>query len=208
MRSFAIGASLRRREFGFEWSSNDGRGLASLATRLPVASLLLGLACSRTPAPPSPSQVELESPTGSETAKLSQPTQPEITYEHPAVSSPMLEALAQAIRETPYSAVLKHTAVEVLSSTSNEEQHVFRARVVEALRGPKQPSISYVMVTEKGEDAAFTKEPVIVNLCQDQDGYYWPGTGAEFPLTEASLAVARSAAQHLPQGQSSFRSCD
>lgn len=120
----------------------------------------------------------------------------------------MLKALARAVRETPYSAVVKHTAVDVVPMGISGDKHVFEAQVVAAIRGQKRPSIRYFMMTERGETPGFAKEPTIVALCRDEGGLYWPGTGAQFPLTDASAAVARDVAKQLPQKQEVFHDCE
>lgn len=48
------------------------------------------------------------------------------------------------------------------------------------------------MWLEAGDSPAFSSEPVIVTLCLYEDGYYWPGVGAEFESSPQMLKAAKT----------------
>jgi len=128
----------------------------------------------------------------------------------PAVpnESRMLEALARAVRETPFSAVVQHLSVDVVPLGSEEEKHVYQVRVIESIRGPAPKKLSYFLVAERGEKPSFSKEPVILTLCKNADGFYWPGVGAKFPKTDKTLAVVSAIKPQLSASQTVFPDCD
>jgi len=100
--------------------------------------------------------------------------------------------LSQAVMETPYSAVVKHTRVEVVELPEDKfnSKHIFYADVIDTIRGQVLENISYTMLVERGEEAILDIEPVIITLCKD-DGYYWPGTGAQFSANKLLLKIAK-----------------
>ncbi|HWO11107.1 MAG TPA: hypothetical protein VNN80_16545 [Polyangiaceae bacterium] len=120
----------------------------------------------------------------------------------------MLESLARALRETPFSAVVQHQRVDVVPLKGGEEKHVYQARVLQGIRGPKLQKLTYFLVAEKGEEATLTKEPVILTLCKNEQGYYWPGVGAEFPKTASTLAVVDAVKPDLRSDQTAFPDCE
>jgi hypothetical protein len=105
----------------------------------------------------------------------------------------LLENLTNALRDTPFSAVVQYIRKDVTPLEDDEVKVTYQVRVLEPIRGPKLEKLSYFAVVEKGEDTSFEKRPVILTLCKGKQGYYWPGTGAEFPRTKSTQAlVARS----------------
>jgi hypothetical protein len=120
----------------------------------------------------------------------------------------MLKNLEGALRETPFSAVVQHLGVDVVPVGSDEVKFVYLVRVIEHIRGPKLEKLFYYAIAEKGEDPGLTKEPVILTLCTDQDGYYWPGTGAEFARTESARALVDKLRPELSTDQKVFEQCD
>ena len=102
----------------------------------------------------------------------------------------MLENLADALRETPFSAVVQRLRVDVIPLDSDEVKFVYQVRVIENIRGPKLKKLTYSSIAEKGEDPSSATEPVILTLCKDHEGFYWPGTGAQFRLTKETHALA------------------
>jgi hypothetical protein len=120
----------------------------------------------------------------------------------------MLEALKRAVRETPFSAVVQHLRVDVLPLSAEEEKHVYQVRVIQRIRGVAPKRLSYFMVTERGERPSLSKEPVILTLCKNADGFYWPGVGAKFPKTDQTLAVVGALEAELSNEQTVFPDCD
>jgi hypothetical protein len=121
--------------------------------------------------------------------------------------APEMKWLYTFVQGSPYVAVVQHLSVSVSRTKKSEDTHRYKARVLETIRGPKLSEISYVMSTEPGETAGVDKKQVIITLCRDQGGYYWPGVGSDFPSTPETLAVAREAAKLAPQGQQTFSNC-
>jgi hypothetical protein len=85
---------------------------------------------------------------------------------------------------------------------------VYHVRVIENIRGPKLKKLSYFAIAEKGEDPGLTKEPVILTLCKDKEGYYWPGTGAEFARTKSARALVDKMRPELSADQKVFAQCE
>jgi hypothetical protein len=131
-----------------------------------------------------------------------------------------LAGLRKALTNTPYSALVVHTKVEILpmsakpSSTApadvvTEERHVYYARVLETFRGASHASVRYEMVVERGEGAAIDSKPQIVTLCKDSRAFYWPGPGASFEGQAATISEARRVGKQLASGKStSFSDCN
>lgn len=122
--------------------------------------------------------------------------------------APMLNALTRAISDSPYSAIVQHTKVEVQRDGKNGDKHIRHARVLETLRGPKMDKITYTMFTEPGESAKPPRGPLIITLCHDADGFYWPGVGSSFPNGKDAAAAAKIAAASAKQDQTVFPNCD
>jgi hypothetical protein len=122
-------------------------------------------------------------------------------------NTPLLKELETLVRSSHYVAVLQDLSVEVSRADESDDLHRYKARVLETIRGPKLSEISYVMFTERGDTAGVNKEPVIVTLCRNEEGYYWPGPGSSFPNNAETRAVAREAAKQAPQGKQTFSNC-
>lgn len=119
-------------------------------------------------------------------------------------------ALDKAIAATPYSAVVQHTRVEVLAVTDDPtlSEHVYYADVIDPLRGEPASRIKYRMYVEQDEDAIVERTPVIITLCNDSDGYYWPGVGSQFNATKGLLQRAKDINKELDAKQTHFAHCD
>jgi len=91
---------------------------------------------------------------------------------------------------------------------ADEVKHVYQVRVIESIRGPKLKELSYFLVAEKGETPSLTKEPVILTLCKDAEGFYWPGVGAHFPRTDSARALVDTMRPQLRADQVEFADCD
>ncbi len=125
----------------------------------------------------------------------------------------VLESLRGAITGTPYSALVIHTKVEITAlsarsknpkktdpkkaavADSDEERHVYYARVLETFKGKAYSTIRYEMTVEKGEGATLDSKPQLLTLCQGPRGFYWPGTGANFPADTDFITEARRVAK-------------
>lgn len=69
-------------------------------------------------------------------------------------------------------------------------------------------TLTYEMVVEKGESSEMSSAPVIISLCHDEEGFFWPGTGSQFPVTSDLLATAKTAAQNVDMNQAAFDYCE
>ena len=131
-----------------------------------------------------------------------------------------MEALERAIAETPYTALIVHTRVDIhpLPPTTRspaawdaatDERQVYYARVLQTFRGKPLAHIRYELVAERGEGAHIDSKPQIITLCSGPRGFYWPGTGAHFPVTDASLALARKVGRQVAAAPTRrFAQCD
>jgi hypothetical protein len=120
----------------------------------------------------------------------------------------MLEFLEDALRETPFSAVVQKLRVDVVPLDADEVKFVYQVRVIENIRGPKLKKLTYNLIAEKGEDpGTVTTEPIILTLCKNQGGFYWPGTGAQFPRTKETTAVVEKVRHELKADQKAFAQC-
>jgi hypothetical protein len=119
----------------------------------------------------------------------------------------MSGALTNAVKGSPYCALVRHTRVEARRGRG-ELIHVRHARVLETFRGPALKTVTYTITTEPDESTEFPKEPVIVTLCGHGDRLYWPGVGSTFPGDEGARDIARSAAASVDAHQTVFSSCE
>jgi hypothetical protein len=119
----------------------------------------------------------------------------------------LLENLTDALRETPFSAVVQYLRADVAPLEDDEVKVTYQVRVLEHIRGPKLAKLSYFAVVEKDEDISFEKKPVILTLCKGKEGYYWPGTGAEFPRTKNTRALVAKVRRELSGDQKAFKQC-
>ena len=118
-------------------------------------------------------------------------------------------ALSEAIISTPYSAIVKHTDVEVLPVPDDEtsSKHVYHADVIETIRGEKRNHIRYVMYVHHDEEAIVDDTPVIITLCEDHEAHYWPGSGSEFEANSTLTEVAKASAANIAKDQVQFSHC-
>ena len=120
----------------------------------------------------------------------------------------LLKNVTDGLRETPFSAVVQHLGSKVEQLNDGESKVVYQVRVIESIRGPQLKALEYSAVVEKGDKTGFPKEPVILALCKDQNGYYWPGIGAEFPSTKQTRAFVTKLRPELSAEQKDFEFCD
>ena len=117
--------------------------------------------------------------------------------------------LIESVQNTPYSAVIKHLDVKVIPSDYPKEfQHVYNAKVLKTLKGETLETISYSMLVETEEEPVLEKNPILITLCKDQEGYYWPGTGAQFQNTRSHLELAEKAAALVYDSTKQYSHCD
>ncbi len=70
--------------------------------------------------------------------------------------------------------------------------HIYRARVLETLRGPRYERITFAVMADSDIDLILPEYPVIVSLCgKEKDAMYVPDNGYELPATAALTAAAR-----------------
>ena len=120
----------------------------------------------------------------------------------------LVEALEYAVKNSPYVAVVEDVDVTVNSENNIDDEHVYQVRVIETFRGPKLLDLSYTMVVGKGESVSLASKPYIVTLCGEPTNFYWPGTGANFPVNEVTLRVVQSVLDSLDSGENKFSNCD
>jgi hypothetical protein len=119
----------------------------------------------------------------------------------------LLANLTNAVKETPFSAVVQYIRKDLTPLEDDEVKVTYQVRVLEPIRGPKLEKLSYFAIVEKGEDTSFEKRPVILTLCKGKQGYYWPGTGAEFTRTKSTRALVAKLRQELSPEQKTFKQC-
>ncbi|UXD89455.1 hypothetical protein HUF19_15535 [Thalassolituus hydrocarboniclasticus] len=115
--------------------------------------------------------------------------------------------LLSAVAETPYSAVIRHTDAKVIEGTDGS-QHIYYAEVVDTIRGVHRNRIHYSMSAEPDEALSLDDAEVLITLCINNDGYYWPGTGAQFPADKQLIQRAKNHALRASTNQSHFSQCD
>jgi hypothetical protein len=127
----------------------------------------------------------------------------------------MMEALEDFISDTPYCAIIQHTSVDVVpipdpdpNDDDVEEKHIYYAKVLETFRGQQLENISYITITEKGESATISTEPVVITLCVGKEGFLGLGTGSVYPATEEVIKAARRISQKVKSGKQSFSFCE
>ncbi len=70
--------------------------------------------------------------------------------------------------------------------------HIYRARVLETLRGPRYERITFSVMADSDIDPILPYYPVIVSLCgKSGDALYVPDNGYELPATPSLAAAAR-----------------
>ena len=118
------------------------------------------------------------------------------------------ERLQTAVEETPYSAVVVLTGFEGPEQDGGDNYYKVQAKVLDGVRGHITTNITFDMYTEVGAPPKIGIDPIIITLCHDEQGYYWPGTGSEFKATQEQVLIAKEAAKNLPDGQIVFAHCD
>ncbi len=122
----------------------------------------------------------------------------------------MLEAIEDFISSTPYCALIQHTSVDVSPDPNDpySEKNIYHAKVLETFRGQKLKNISYILISDKGADSTLIEEPVVITLCADKEGFFWPGTGSMFEATEKVIKKARRIGKKLKFVKQSFPDCE
>lgn len=114
------------------------------------------------------------------------------------LSPELQEGLAYAISATPYTALVRlksHTQKIDADGRPKELRIDYIAEVIETIRGATYEQISFYQIIEEGEEPMAMQAPVIITLCHDISGYFWPGTGSVFPNSEQAMHFAKSAAK-------------
>ncbi|WP_260869975.1 hypothetical protein [Vibrio jasicida] len=118
------------------------------------------------------------------------------------------ERLQTAVEETPYSAVVILTGFEGPEKDGGDNYYKVKAKVLDGVRGHITTNITFGMYTEIGDSPTIGIDPIIITLCHDEQGYYWPGTGSEFKATQEQILLAKEAAKNLSDKQRVFAHCD
>ncbi|WP_409932129.1 hypothetical protein [Vibrio owensii] len=118
------------------------------------------------------------------------------------------ERLQTAVEETPYSAVVVLTGFEGPEKDGGDNYYKVQAKVLDGVRGHITTNITFGMYTEIGDSPTIGIDPIIITLCHDEQGYYWPGTGSEFKATQEQILLAKEAAKNLSDKQRVFPHCD
>ncbi|AYO09803.1 hypothetical protein D0784_10535 [Vibrio campbellii] len=118
------------------------------------------------------------------------------------------ERLQTAVEETPYSAVVLLTGFEGPEQDGGDNYYKVQAKVLNGIRGHITSKITFDMYTEVGDTPKIGIDPIVITLCHDEQGYYWPGTGSEFTVTQEQVLIAKEAAKNLSDGQIVFAHCD
>ncbi|MFN1534685.1 hypothetical protein [Vibrio jasicida] len=117
------------------------------------------------------------------------------------------ERLQTAVEETPYSAVVVLTGFEGAEKDGGDNYYKVKAKVLDGVRGHITTNITFDMYTEVGDSPKIGIDPIIITLCHDEQGYYWPGTGSEFKATREQILLAKEAAKNLSDKQRVFAHC-
>ncbi|MCO1336838.1 hypothetical protein MO867_21145 [Microbulbifer sp. OS29] len=118
------------------------------------------------------------------------------------------EFLSESILNTPFTAVVQHTQVIKLSSKPGVgDTYQLSAEVLEPIKGVYQGQISYRLIVEAGEDVILDTKPVIISLCEDNGELYWPGVGAEFPVSKKLIKIAHKAAKENSSADTNKNHC-
>ncbi|WP_156370725.1 hypothetical protein [Acidovorax sp. Leaf191] len=138
----------------------------------------------------------------------------QVPLPHANEAAPSLkEPLERAVAQTPYSALVIHTRVDIEpvrpkkgasagQDEYTEERTVYHARVLETFRGNAVRQVRYEVWGERGESAVIDSKPQILTLCSGPRGFYWPGTGASFPADPELLVLARRVGREAAAGSS------
>ncbi|GLR03213.1 hypothetical protein GCM10007906_08000 [Vibrio hyugaensis] len=116
------------------------------------------------------------------------------------------EPLRIAVSQTPYSAVLQLTSFEEVEQ-GGDAYYKIQAEVLEDIRGNSSSHIYFNMHAEMGDEPNLDTAPVIITLCHDEQGFFWPSTGSEFMASKQNVSIAKDVAEHLNVKQISFSHC-
>lgn len=123
----------------------------------------------------------------------------------------MLESLAG----TPYFAQVEYINLrtETLPDSDPDDEfsetlHTFKVRVLEVYRGEDSPLLEFTAITATGENFELPEHPILISLCKNENGFYWPGVGASFPATEANLSLVKRQLIESKSGSGNYPLCD
>jgi hypothetical protein len=116
--------------------------------------------------------------------------------------------LEQALKNTPYAALVTITKVDVIDLPDTdpandyfEQKLIYHAEVLQSFKDNENAKISYIMYIEAGDTLDYPKEPFIITLCESIDGLYWPGVGASFSANERLISLAQQYSNNLHSSQ-------
>lgn len=124
------------------------------------------------------------------------------------LATTLLEGVAQAVSETPFSAVVKpisYTTKEVVEN--HESVTVVVAEVVTPVRGSLSPTISFVAVLNTDDEFVEVGEEVLLAFCEYDDRLYFAGVGAVFSPTDEVISHAKLQTNGLSDTQTKFGYC-
>ena len=119
------------------------------------------------------------------------------------------EALADNLRTTDYTALVRITAVNVRETDDNEYEVVHAAEVVETYRGTPRERIEFIEYVESRSDldSEVSEKLLIVSLCgANAQPLYLPGVGFEIPGSDELQKHARKLAASA--SDTSVTACD
>jgi hypothetical protein len=106
--------------------------------------------------------------------------------------------LNENIETTDYSAIvfvekgMFHDSSRLKRKLGGYVNHIYRARVLETIRGPQHAYVTYSVMAEADIDPILPNYPVLVSLCgSEKTGFYVPDNGYEIPATDSVKARAR-----------------
>lgn len=133
-----------------------------------------------------------------------------------AVPPEMKDGIIAAAQQTPYAAIVKPISFAVLeqkgsdsTDSYSERQVLFKAHVLETLRGIDYKVIEYYQWIENGEEVYEEQSPIVVFLCIDKENrFYYPGLGTQFPSSKLIIDIAKTAINLTKSNPSQFEFCD
>lgn len=132
----------------------------------------------------------------------------QIPQEDSGLQEDITPYLADAMKNTPYSALVKNTAVSFVKKISNEDwEYLISANVLETYRGQQVAEVKYSIIVPKNESISVGGPPVILTLCEFDKKFYWPGVGAQFPASKKLISSAKKIKLQLQPNQTKFSGC-
>lgn len=106
------------------------------------------------------------------------------------------------IETTDYSAIVfimrgKVKEKSALRRLGGYVNHIYQARVLETIKGPRYETITFSVMAESDIDPILPEYPMVVSLCgSGPHALYVPDNGYELPATSVLAAAARGWSRH------------